>query len=258
MIIVPSITRATHTSGTKDLPMDEDEEYVVPLTEQRVFGAGIRKNRVKFVPPAPAGSQTKADISNGAAVADLYRSIVLQEGGPIDCHREADGQQISKKGSESATSNAQLDGALCGICNLPMESPNFTAAISSNPHEASLVHQVCLSHSNPPSHLDRKRKGLIYLSSYGWDPESRLGLGATGDGILAPVRGKLKNDTLGVGFEEKLRKDKWGIVEVGKKVEKLDAKKVRKLEIAATRKRAKLQEIFYGGDDVERYLGLPG
>lgn len=173
--------------------MDDDEEYVIPLIDQSVFGAGIRRNCVKFVPSEPAGSQTKADIPNGAAVADLYRSIVLREGWSTDKLREANGQQNSNTVSESAAPNAELEVTLCEICNLPLELPNSTITTPTDPHEACLVHQLCLSHSHPPSHLDRTRKGLIYLSSYGWDPDRRLGLGAAGDGRLAPIRGKLKN-----------------------------------------------------------------
>lgn len=223
--------------------MDQDEGYVIPLTDQMVFGAGIKKSPVKFVPPEPADSTTKADTASGATVADLYRSIVLQESGSTDERREA---------------NAEVERAICGICNSSLKSGNSTVATPSNPHEASLVHQACLSHSNPPSHLDRTRKGLKYLSSYGWDPDSRLGLGAAGHGRLAPIRGKLKNDTLGVGFEEKLKKDKGGVVGVGKQMEKLDAKKVRKLEADGRRKRARLQEMFYGKDESERYLRSGG
>lgn len=237
-----------HTGDSGNLPMDQDEGYIIPLTDQRVFGAGIKKNRVKFVPPEPAGSKTKADTSNGAAAADLYRSIVLQEGWSTDKFREANEPQIPNTVSESAAPNAELEGASCEICNLSLKSPNSTVPTPSNPHEASLVHQVCLSHSHPPSHLDRTRKGLKYLSFYGWDPDSRLGLGAAGDGRLAPIRGKLKNDTLGVGFEEKLKKNKGGVVGAEKQMEKLDAKKVRKLEAEGRRKRARLQEMFYGKD----------
>lgn len=238
--------------------MGQDEEYVIPLADQRVFGAGIRKNRVKFVPPKPAGSQTKADTSNGVAVADLYRSIVLQESWSADRLREVNEHQVPDAVLSSAAPNAEPEGALCEICNLPLKSRDSTVATPLSPHEASLVHQVCLSHSHPPSHLDRTRKGFKYLTSYGWDPDSRLGLGRAGDGRLAPVNGKLKNDTLGMGFEEKLKKNKGGIVGMEKKVEKLDAKKARKLEAEGRRKRARLQEIFYGADEVERYLGSKG
>ena len=237
--------------------MDYDEEYVIPLTDQKVFGAGVRKSRVQFVPQGSTALETTADIPRGTAIADLYRSIVL-EGEPIDSHRKANNQKPSKDISTSATANVELDGVVCEICNLPLKPSNSAVATSSNTHEASLVHQVCLSHSYPPSHIDRARKGLKYLSSYGWDPDSRLGLGVSGDGRLVPIRGKLKNDTLGVGFEEKLRKSNMKIVGVEKRVEKLDAKKVRKLEAEGRKKKARLQEMFYRADDVERYLGLEG
>lgn len=61
-----------------------------------------------------------------------------------------------------------------------------------------------------------------------------------------------------MGFKEKLKKNKGGIVGIEKKVEKLDAKKLRKMEVEGREKRARLQEIFYGVVEVERYLGSGG
>ena len=65
-----------------------------------------------------------------------------------------------------------------------------------------------------------------------------------------PIKAKMKNDTVGLGVE--LRETKKG---PEKKVELLDAKKVRKKDLEDQKKRVKLQQMFYGNDDVERYLG---
>lgn len=119
------------------------------------------------------------------------------------------------------------------------------------PHETSLVHQVCLAHSHPPSHLDRNRAGVKYLSSYGWDPDSRLGLGAKGEGVRVPIKAKVKNDTVGLGVERAISK---GQV-VAKKVERLDAKGLRRKELEGKKREKRLQQMFYGADDVEKYLG---
>jgi hypothetical protein len=148
----------------------------------------------------------------------------------------------------------------CEICNLSLSPTNSNitdleydtpqSSTKPRPHEASLAHQVCLTHSHPPSHLDRSRKGLTYLSSYGWDPDSRLGLGAFSQGIAFPIKAKQKDDKMGLGLvfpEEKEWRKK-------EKVEKLDAKKVRKLEEQDRRRREELQELFYRSDDLERYL----
>jgi len=161
------------------------------------------------------------------------------------------------------------EAPVCEICNLPLSS-NPDPAIQPTddtpvgvintpgigppkprPHEALLSHQVCLTHSHPPSHLDRNRKGLTYLSSYGWDPDSRLGLGASGQGIQFPIKTKPKDDKLGIGVvlpKEADRRKK-------EKVEKLDAGKIRKLYEKDKKKAERLREMFYRNDDVERYLG---
>ena len=97
--------------------------------------------------------------------------------------------------------------------------------------------------------MDRSRQGFKYLSSYGWDPDSRQGLGATGKGIRAPIKAKVKNDTVGLGA-----KTKEAAKPLDAKVERLDAKQVRKKDMEDRRKRERLQEIFYRNDDVEKYL----
>lgn len=132
------------------------------------------------------------------------------------------------------------------------------------PHEASLAHQLCLTHSHPPSHLDRTRHGLRYLSAYGWDPDSRLGLGAPGrEGIREPVKAKVKHDTVGLGVNSvdedwsssKRDKDKSAQGAKPAKVVKLNAKQARKGHAEARKKGEMLREMFYRGDDVQRYLG---
>ncbi len=90
---------------------------------------------------------------------------------------------------------------LCDICKQPLsENPKeATATQQGKPrHEASLVHQVCLAHSHPPSSVDRSRLGLSVLESHGWDPDSRQGLGAEGQGIQFPVKPKQKGQHAGV------------------------------------------------------------
>lgn len=67
------------------------------------------------------------------------------------------------------------------------------------------------------------------------------------------MKGKLKADTVGLGAAvpspasmDTKKKDK---------VQKLDAKQVRKGHMEARKKREKLQEMFYQDEDVLRYLG---
>ncbi|KAH8795075.1 hypothetical protein F5882DRAFT_288424 [Hyaloscypha sp. PMI_1271] len=226
--------------------MSDDDTYEIPLQDQRVFGAGIKRKRVKFVPSAASSSATH--ISSGASatsVSAFYLNLVLPSG-----------DEASKEASP-----APPEPQVCEICNLPLTStPNGRAPEETSeardvlaklrPHEASLAHQVCLTHSHPPSHLDRNRKGLAYLSSYGWDPDARVGLGASGQGIQYPIKSKPKDDKLGIGVvlpKEADRRKK-------EKVEKLDAGKIRKLHEKDKKKAERLREMFYRNDDVEQYL----
>lgn len=248
-----------------------DDEYEIPLQDQRVFGAGIKRKRIQFVPSSTSLSTTVAPqtTSSGRAVANAYLSIVLPN------------KSYSAPATPSATASllspsdaATHDEDKCPICKLPLSStPQVSATPSSpsensinkpKPHESSIAHQICLPHSHPPSHLDRSRKGLAYLSSYGWDPDSRLGLGAQGQGIQFPIKTTAKDDKLGLGVivPEEVRCAKDAVTNSGKKigrngkerVEKLDAGKIRKLEGEDRKRRQRLQEMFYQSEDVERYL----
>lgn len=226
-----------------------DDEDSIPSEVQRLFGAGIKRKRVDFVPAGALSTAAPRETNPPTFTGNQYLSLVLKNG-PLSKSPSTSDIDVSD-GLES-TSQVQRDskGAICEICNLPFSDSDNSMT---TPHEASIAHQVCLKHSNPPSHLDRERQGLKYLSSYGWDPDSRLGLGATGKGIRVPIKAKVKNNTVGLGVESRESKD---IPE--EKMEKLDAKKVRKKEVEDRRKREKLQQIFYGNDDVEKYLGGSG
>ena len=229
--------------------MEEEDEYFVPLQDQRVFGAGVKRKRVNFIPAE--ASHPSSPPQSLAPAADRYLSIVLKDATSATNERAT---QLLSKDLEASTQTTHTDeSVMCSVCALPLQilSDNFNSA--RHPHEASLTHQVCLEHSHPPSHIDRTRPGLKYLSSYGWDPDSRLGLGAAGEGIRTPIRGKIKNDTVGLGVDLKKTGSKGSVVP--KKVEKLDAKKVRMTEEVGRRNGEKLRELFYTNDDVERYLG---
>lgn len=234
--------------------MADDDEYEIPLQDQRVFGAGLKRKRVQFVPSSsatPSANTTRP--TSGQSVSDRYLSLVLPAAGSSPSNTST---ATDADGTIHLQSTTIL---LCEICQLPLDgptAPNGTATTAadhpSRHHEASLAHQVCLPHSHPPSHIDRRRKGLGILSAYGWDPDARRGLGSAEQGIQFPIKAKVKDDKLGLGvvvpkgLEKEYKK---------KKVEKLDAGKVRRLEEQDRRKRERLQEMFYRSEDLDRYLG---
>lgn len=235
----------------------EEDEYLIPLQDQSVFGAGIKRKRVAFV-PAASGS-TSLRPSTNANVGDRYLSIVFPSEEEILSNDSKEILNLSEITSLSSNSVTGTDSqetckndSTCQICNLPVDDAELTG-VSFKPHQALIAHQVCLPHSPPPSHLDRNRQGLKYLISYGWDPDSRLGLGATGEGIRAPIKVKIKNDTVGLGVK---RLEESNVAKrAPARVQKLDAKQVRDQELEARQKGERLQQMFYHHDDVERYLG---
>jgi hypothetical protein len=254
--------------------MSEDETYEIPLQDQRVFGAGIKRQRVKFVPSSSSSSISPAAISTSAkSVRDIYLSLVLPKEVPSTETSEQSSipspkpSAFAENGLPSTIDTSDL--RICDVCRLPLTAGDEAVSLAASdtlsqfadhrtqppppkprPHEASLAHQVCLTHSHPPSHLDRNRKGLAYLSAYGWDPDARKGLGAEGQGIQFPIKTKPKDDKLGIGVVL----PKPGEIKKKEKPQKLDAGKIRKLQERDKRKGEKLREMFYRSEDVERYL----
>ncbi|KAJ2990782.1 hypothetical protein NUW58_g2781 [Xylaria curta] len=221
---------------------DLDDPEEVPLQHKRPFGSGLKRKRVVFV-PASTGNLSSVDEGRppepSKSVSDIYLSIVLP------------------KATEAAasTDEANTPGPdICDVCKLPVSSHASVADTEkspSRPHEASIAHQVCISHSHPPSAVDRSRMGLGVLQAQGWDPDARTGLGASNQGISFPIKAKPKNDTLGLGVE--VPKD----VATRKKdkPQMLNAKKVRKMVAEDKKRHEKLRHEFYGNPEVERYLG---
>lgn len=278
------------------MPPDDDEDYFVPLEDQRVFGAGISRKRVQFVRSSDhelnttrtSSAPTTPSSQTGSSIANKYLSIVLSQSKnqPTESSTSSAGiptpnstaettanstQSAPPSPSSSSTQPHYTATARCEVCHLPLTEETGLSSTDPEPqtksHEASIAHQVCLTHSHPPSHLDRTRHGLRYLSAYGWDPDSRRGLGAPGrEGIREPLKGKLKVDTVGLGAEgdseeeEKKSKAKSKVKEraAAGKVEKLNAKQVRKGHVDAKKRGDRLREMFYQNDDVQRYLSGGG
>ena len=237
---------------------DDEDTYVIPLRDQRVFGAGVKRKRINFVPPAPDTDEpTRSRVSS--SVADRYLSTVIQQETvalalPNDAPIERSASFPEPRGDTSQQTfedSLKESEKLCEICKLPMTDPppDPRGGSLTTSHATSIAHQVCLKHSRPPSHLDRDRLGLQYLAAYGWDPNARNGLGTTSQGIAAPIKAVQKNDTLGIGIlfdRAKTRK----VV----KPKKLNAKEAREMDDQSRRKGQRLQELFYANDDLQRYL----
>lgn len=228
----------------------EDPDDDIPLQQRKPFGSDLRRNEIKFVPASteePNVTKRAGGRPEGQSVSDYYLSITLKK------PDAAASQQKTTKVEERAVE-------LCEVCQLPLTGAPKEAEITTGGdgttngghHEASIAHQVCLSHSHPPSALDRTRVGLSVLESQGWDPDSRSGLGFAGQGVQHPIKVKPRVGNLGVGVV--VPKD-FGVNKEKEKPKLLDAKKVRKMA-AEDRKRAdKLQRQIFGRVDLERYLG---
>jgi len=265
----------TKDDGNNDTDYDE-----TPLEKVRPYGSGLHRHHIAFV-PAAGGDGGKLNTTSSAAskqatradVASIYLSMVLPED-VNKSHRPPGTGTGTRSGINTSTSTEQA-AAVCEVCKLPLspltpEPENKTRSHGDDDddvddnhrnsertntthkrHETSLAHQLCLPHSHPPSALDRSRMGLTYLSAYGWDPDSRRGLGAGQQGIPYPVKARAKDDNLGVGMavpppSSSLKKEK---------VKLLDAKKVRKQVLEEKRRAESIRRQLFGRDDLERYLG---
>ena len=195
--------------------------------------SGNLNSTAESVRPAPSSR----------SVSDLYLSLVL----PKD--------KGNSMGSGSTAAPGLGEPAVCEVCKLPLDEDEGARSSVTRPHEASIAHQVCMSHSHPPSALDRSRMGMSVLQSQGWDPDARKGLGASQQGIQFPLKAKPKDDTLGIGVE--VPKDFVPKTKKEKK-ETYDAKKVRKMVADDRKRKERLRERIFGNSDVEKYLGGGG
>ncbi|KAJ9651994.1 hypothetical protein H2198_008736 [Neophaeococcomyces mojaviensis] len=227
------------------------DDYFVPLVDQRVFGAGIKRKRVAFVPATADKNTLPRTDAKKSSAGDTYLSIVLRKNTEISSH-------VGSAASAPLSAN-ELNAAECPICGQPLSNVRG----NDDNHETSIAHQVCLEHSHPPSHLDRSRTGLRYLQDYGWDPDARKGLGAQQEGIRIPIKAKQKHDTSGIGIalknedDEPKRKRKNLRTPAQEETVKLNAKEVRKVEIEKKKRAEKLRRSIYG-DDLSAYLASNG
>ncbi|KAK0627136.1 hypothetical protein B0T14DRAFT_511847 [Immersiella caudata] len=227
---------------------DEECDYDVktPLERIRPFGT-LHRKQIAFVPasgnPRLGSADTTTTTKSHQDVANIYLSMVLPE---------------DVKPPDASVEMEPAPPVVCDVCKLPMtclapeDTPNSQSQDgtprTATPHENSLAHQLCLPHSHPPSALDRSRMGLNYLSTHGWNPDSRKGLGFDQQGIQYPVKTKVKEDRLGIGMEAPKHQP------VKKKETVLDAKKVRKMAEEEKRKAARIRQQLFMRDDLEKYL----
>ena len=257
---------------TRDDPFEDDPEYNIPLQHKRPFGSGLKRKRVVFVPASSGGLNSTGEESTrpggpSKSVADLYLSLVLppQDGSSSDRNgRDAVG--IAHPPEPAAAAEPAV---VCEVCQFPLdegagEPKGAGPSPATRPHEASIAHQVCMSHSHPPSALDRSRMGMGVLRSQGWDPDARRGLGASQQGIQFPLKARPKDDTLGIGAEaprdlsapaDNSRKKKKKGEGQKKARQTYDAKRVRKMVADDRRRTERLRERIFGNSDVEKYLG---
>jgi hypothetical protein len=243
---------------------DDDDEYEIPLRDQRYFGAGLKRKRVRFVAsteqPLLSGS-LQASSKTPSSAADRYLAIVLGQSNTAERAASAPSPTSEKPTaaafekpresdttsedtvSESIVPTAETSDLHCDVCNCRLAANTSKAA-----HERSIAHQISHQHSHPPSHLDSSRKGLAVLRDHGWDPDSRLGLGAKGEGILQPIKAMDNPHRAGVGA-------KLAPVQAKEKSAKLDAGKVRLMEQEGKKKAERLRNSFYRSDDLQKYLG---
>jgi hypothetical protein len=206
---------------------DDADISTAPFVDQPAYGRGLWRRPINFVPaakPPPLAAPPKAD---GRSFAEQYLALVFPNGPPQP---------------------KQEAFPACGICDAPVKESDHRL------HYLSPVHQAALPEIHTPSGIDRTRLGLKLLQRHGFDVDARMGLGATGQGMLFPIVPKEKRDKLGLGVDKKVveREKKEALAPKGVT---LDAGKMRKLAAEQKKKHERLQSMFYGDDKLDKYLG---
>lgn len=209
---------------------DDADISTAPFASHPAYGRGLWKQPINFVSAAPA-APTPAPSSGTNILAQKYLAIMFPNG-----------QTLPKPEAYPS----------CGICDQPVKEQDPRM------HYLSPTHQAALPRAPIPSAIDRTRMGLKYMSKHGYDVDARVGLGASGQGMLFPLVPKEKRDKFGLGIDKKEHEKKrkfGGASAVDVREGRLDAGKVRKMEKVEKRRHEKLQRMFYGNDEVEKYLG---
>lgn len=248
--VSPSRTSSGREMRARD-PDDYDND--IPLQHKKPFGAGLKRKRsVAFVRASDpelnttTSATTQAPAPSNNSIADLYLDLVMK--GKESSARDAKDTEQPRQEKLEAPQEQAAPTPICPTCNIPLDDTLDAV----RKHETSIPHQVALAHSHPPSSIDRSRMGLSYLSSFGWDPDARRGLGAEGQGIRDPIKVRPKDDTLGLGvvipqeFVDKAKEPK---------PQKLSIKELRKRDAEEKRRGERLHELFYRSDDVLKHLG---
>ena len=243
--------RARHDVQDEQETIQNDDDEEVPLQHRRPFGSGLKRKRVEFVKAQGSDGIPALDAgpkSNGASIGEIYASIVwTQDVAPSTRTLDAGSEIASDDGPDRhlhvgpAASGPNYPPVPCAVCSLPIVT-------SVEAHNASLAHQVSLAHSHPPSHLDRSRMGLRALSTQGWDPDARVGLGREGEGMRFPIKVTAKSDTLGIGAILPDKKP-----EIPKDTV-LSAGEVKRRAMEERKKGERLQRDIFGSVDTDKYL----
>lgn len=226
------VPRHEEEHNEEDPRYEDSDVSTAPFTTHSAYGRGLWKNPIAFVPAAPEVKPSPSNAVDGPSIAQKYLAIMFPNGQP--------------------TPNPDTY-PLCGICGEPVKESDHRI------HFLSAAHQAALPRAPIPSAIDRTRMGLKYMQNYGWDVDARVGLGVRGDGMLFPLVPKEKRDKLGLGIDKKAEERRKRLVSGGGVARpgevRLDAGKIQKLAKVEKRKHETLQRMFYGNDDVEKYLG---
>jgi hypothetical protein len=257
-----SKSRAIHTVSPLTLfvhtcvVMAENDEdfYELPIKDQRYFGAGVKRQRVHFV-PASASEPDPPPSTSSTAGGDIYRSIVFskQRKGTKNDNAAIDAKSNTEANSAYTPNTSVTDATasvICDVCGEPKDTRvNEKGHIV--PHEMSIIHQLAIPLPSRPSAIDPKRKGLAVLKAQGWDPDKRVGLGASGEGILHPIKVKEKNNKHGIGLDlHKVQNAR-----IAKEPPKtLNPKEIKAKLVMEKRRGETLRKMFYGDDKANKYL----
>lgn len=235
IMTAPSMSPRTEEDTYEEDPRYDDADVsTIPFVQQPAYGRGLWKNPVRFVSAASDTPSATKTPTTGLTMAAKYLAIVFPNG-----------QSQPKPEAYPA----------CSICGQPVTETDQRT------HYLLPAHQAALPQAPTPSAIDRTRMGLKYMSKHGYDVDARVGLGASGQGMLFPLVPKEKRDKLGLGIDKKEHEKKRALGGASKadvKEGRLDAGKIKKLAQVQKKKDAKLQRMFYGNDEVEKYLGQLG
>ncbi|KAK6363476.1 hypothetical protein TWF730_000908 [Orbilia blumenaviensis] len=244
----PGLSNASSSSKCKSTPSNKFQD--ASTSEAKLLHGsssvmGISSEITKSMMP----SQRDYTIKSPSSIERLSVSSGSSDGpdapegaridGPASSHSEDTVVRPAEAVVEPTMETPGGVDEICSTCN--------SRVTNWESHVRTTAHMFSSKHSKTPHHWNRQSEGYKHMVKLGWDPDSRDGLGAKGQGTRYPVKATPKKDNLGIGAKpsKSIRDNADSVSDTNpKRPRLLTAKQMQRLEKAERAARQDLHDYL--------------